>query len=332
MDINRSSLLAPRHSRLAPRPGFTIVELLVVIAIIGALVALLLPAVQAAREAARRTQCRNHLKQIGLAVLNFETTHRTLPPPHVLPEGGGLVAGPTFYSDLGSMFVLLLPYLEDAARYDAYELSKPPTFTSGEVDNLKIASTALPGYICPSMSLPRSVPDACGEKLGPGSYLISSRVRYQPQFALDGAFATPPIAGHRYDLGLRKIVDGTSHTMLVGETDYDWASYRWSEHSIAGCQSNGGACWGDFTWAHGYWHFAFGHTGFVPGQSTNYNFNDPSVAWDSRYRTTFRSDHAGGVQFVFIDGSVRFIDNAIAREAHFALITRAGGEIASEPE
>src|SRR5262245_46847140 len=142
--------------------GFTIVELLVVIAIVGVLIALLLPAVQAARESARRVQCRNHLKQIGLAVLNFETTHRTLPPPHVLPEGGGLVAGPTFYSDLGSAFVLLLPYLEDAARYDTYNLAKPPTDSA----NLYIAGVALPGYTCPSMSLPRTVPDACGERLG----------------------------------------------------------------------------------------------------------------------------------------------------------------------
>jgi prepilin-type N-terminal cleavage/methylation domain-containing protein/prepilin-type processing-associated H-X9-DG protein len=308
--------------------GFTIVELLVVIAVIGALVSLLLPAMQSAREAARRVQCRNHLKQIGLAVLNFESAQRTLPPPHVLSEGGGLVAGPTFYSDLGSMFVLLLPYLEDAARYDAYVLTKPPT----DAENLRIAGVALPGYVCPSMSLPRTVPDACGERLGPGSYLISSRVRYQPQYALDGAFAVPPAAGQRYELGIKRFTDGTTHTLLVGETNYGWASYKWSEHSIAGCQSNGGACWGDFTWAHGYWHFAFGHTGFVPGQPSNYNFNNPSANWDSRFRTTFRSDHPGGVQVVFVDGSVHFLRTEIDRDTHFALVTRAGGEVSPSVE
>jgi len=312
--------------------GFTIVELLVVIAIIGALVALLLPAVQSAREAARRTSCTNNLKQIGLAVLNFENTHQTLPPPHVLSEGGGLVAGPTFYSGLGSTFVLLLQYLEDGSRYEAYDLTRPPSYRDATVDNRKITSAALPAYMCPSMALPRAVPDACGEELGPGSYLISTRVRYQPQFALDGAFATPPSAGRRYNLGLAKIVDGTSHTLLVGETDYDWRDYSWAEHTIGACQKNGGSCWGDFAWAHGYWHFAFGHTGYTPGQGTNYNFNNPTVEWDGRYRTTFRSDHSDGVQFVCLDGSVHYLHTEIEQATLFALITRLGGEVAALPE
>lgn len=310
------------------RRGFTIVELLVVIAIIGLLVALLLPAVQAAREAARRTSCKNNLKQIGLATLNFETAHRTLPPPAVLAEGGGLVAGDTFYSGLGSTFVLLLPYLEEASRFAAYDLAKPPGFKGPSADNVAIAGKPLPVYTCPSMVLPREVPAPCGEVLGPGSYLISSRVRYQPQFALDGAFATPPAKGRRYQLGLQGIVDGASNTLLVGETNYAWADYTWSQHTSTACQSIGGSCWGDHTWAEGYWHFAFGHTGFTDGEPTKFNFNDPSIAWDSRYRTTFRSDHAGGVQFVLVDGSVHFLRSDMDRQAIFALVTRDGAETA----
>jgi hypothetical protein len=195
---------------------------------------------------------------------------------------------------------MLLPYLEQNTAFAAYNLTRPP----GDPANLPITGRALPVYTCPSMALPRVVPDPCGETLGPGSYLISSRVRYMPQFALDGAFATPPEAGKRYELGFDRIVDGSSHTLLVGETDYDWADYLWTNHTLGPCHGNSGSCWGDFKWAEGYWHFAFGHTGFSIGQATRFNFNDPSQAWDGRYRTTFRSDHPGGVQFVLVDGSV----------------------------
>lgn len=307
--------------------GFTLVELLVVIAVIGLLVALMLPAIQSARESARRTSCTNNLKQIGAAVLNFESSQRTLPPPAVLASGGGLVAGPTFYSGLGGVFVLMLPYLEEGARFDTYDITKPPSFSDLTVNNLKVTATALPAYICPSMSLPRTVPDPCGEELGPGGYLISSRVRYQPQFALDGAFATPPSAGTRYNLGLQKIIDGTSHTLLIGETNYGWADYSWRQHTIGDCQKNAGPCWGDYAWAHGYWHFAFGHTGFTPGQGTAYNFNNPAAEWDGRHRTTFRGDHPGGAQFVLVDGSVHFVRTEIEPNTLMALVTRAGGEV-----
>lgn len=319
------------HSRLRAR-AFTLVELLVVIAIIGILVALLLPAVQSARESARKISCKNKLKQIGLATLHFENVHRTLPPPQVLGEGGGLVSGGSFYSGLGSMFVLLLPYLEEGASFDTYDLTKPPSFREGSVDNLSVTQSALPAYNCPSMLMPRTAPDPCGESLGPGSYLISSRVRYLPQFALTGAFDTPPKVGQRYRLGLQRITDGTSHTLLIGETSYGLKNYRWVEHTASGCKSNGGTCWGDYSWAQGYWHFAFGHTGWTPHQKSRYNFNDTDASWDSRQRTTFRSDHPGGVQFVLVDGSVHFIQDTIQRETLFALITRDGGEVDSSLE
>ncbi|MCA9091767.1 MAG: DUF1559 domain-containing protein, partial [Planctomycetaceae bacterium] len=94
--------------RSGARRGFTLIELLVVIAIVGVLVALLLPAVQAAREAARRMSCQNNLKQIGLATQNFEAQQGTLPPPNV---------GSSAYQDFGSTFVALLPYLEQASLY-----------------------------------------------------------------------------------------------------------------------------------------------------------------------------------------------------------------------
>jgi len=313
------------------RYGFTLIELLVVIAIIGVLIAMLLPAVQAAREAARRCSCRNNLKQVALAVLNFESAHETLPPPRVLEEGGGLLAGENegAYGSLGSTFVLLLPYLEQGAAYADYDLTQPPDRVDLEagINNLLITSAPQPMYTCPSMFLPRNVPDTCGEKFGPGSYVISTRTRYRPETVLDGAFMVP-VAGHPYRLGFDKLLDGSSNTLLVGETNYGWSDFRWEVHAIGSCKNNGGECWGDYTWAEGYWLKSLGHTGYTPVEASKYNFNDPSKKWDEqgRYRTTYRSDHPGGVQFALVDGSVQFLRTEIERETLFALITRGGEE------
>ncbi|WP_442482300.1 DUF1559 family PulG-like putative transporter [Aeoliella sp. SH292] len=309
--------------RTIVRGGFTLVELLVVIAIIGNLVAILLPAIQSAREAARRCQCRNNLKQIGLASLNFESTHKTFPPPQVLPEGGGLVGGNGGnYGHLGSVFVMLLPYLEAGNLYDAYSIEEAPSSAT----NRQFTSGPLAAYMCPSMHLPRHVPDPCGESLGPGSYMPSTRVAYGTPGVLDGAFDNPPGANERYKLGAQRITDGLSNTLLVGETNYGLENYRWSEHSSSGCHANGGPCYGDFTWAQGYWHYAFGHTGWNKGQPSRFHFNDTTAGFDARQRTTFRSDHSGGVHFVLLDGSVQWVSGDIDRDALFALITRAGGD------
>ena len=317
--------------------AFTIVELLVVIAIVGILIAMLLPAVQSAREAARRVSCKNKLKQIGLAVQQFADTHKTLPPPSILPNGGGLVTGGgtgDLYNDLGSMFVLILPYLEQGSRFDAYDIEKPPTYRDDEVDNLSITESALPDYQCPSMVMQRHAPDPC-ERLGPGSYLMSvfvERLNVAP--ARVGAFGAPPDGpGRRYNLRIAEVTDGLSKTFLVGETNYNYPTYRWNEHPNSGCHVNGDSpCWGSFKWAHGYWIMAYGHTGWRRFQQSKYNFNDTTKPWDLGYLTTYRSDHTSGVQFVMLDGSVHFIRDDIEQDTLFALITRAGGEIVNIPK
>lgn len=291
--------------RAAGASGFTLVELLVVIAIIGILIALLLPAIQAAREAARRCSCINNLKQIGIATQNYHDTNKHLPPPN-------LAGTFKFY---GSAFVVLLPYLEESSRYAQYDVTK----AVNEGDNLKVTGHPIDVYLCPSMSLPRAVPEtSCGEVLGPGSYLLSTRTKYLPYLTLDGAFTTP-VADGSYSLALRHITDGTSKTLLVGEINYGVQEYVWGEECSDGA---GTPKYGDHTWAEGYWYSSWGH--MASNKPHAYNNSSQDINPDGR--RTFRSDHPGGVQFVFVDGSVRFLTNESDPLVRSALVTRAGEE------
>ncbi len=120
MDKIRSLRTYNRFRR--PLHGFTLVELLVVIAIIGILIALLLPAVQAAREAARRMHCANNLKQIGLALLNYESQHGVFPPGGVTKTTTCNLSGSEADDSMAPWTVVILPFLEDMARYKEYDL------------------------------------------------------------------------------------------------------------------------------------------------------------------------------------------------------------------
>jgi prepilin-type N-terminal cleavage/methylation domain-containing protein/prepilin-type processing-associated H-X9-DG protein len=292
------------HSRFAHR-GFTLVELLVVIAIVGILIALLLPAIQAAREAARRMSCQNNLKQIGLAVQNYAQAQHHLPPPKI---GAGQ------YNELGGTFIALLPYLEEANRFDQYDQTKDVN----DPINLPITGKPVDVYLCPSMAMNRVMPEeAAGEKLGPGSYLISTRTEYNKYGALDGAFANPADNGH-YSLNFKHIADGTSKTLLVGETNFGHQKRLWNGIG----DLDGTPMWGDQSWAHGYWALAWGHMAA----------NDPSLYNNSvvykapMSNRCFRSDHSGGVQFAMLDGSVRFLTNDSDPNVRRALVTRAGSD------
>src|SRR5215510_4386620 len=143
----------PPMSRVRCRRAFTLVELLVVIAIIGVLVALLLPAVQAAREASRRSKCQNNLKQIGLALLNYEGTFLVYPPSSTSGFGKGVWnypgTGPTDKNiHLHSFASLLLPYLEQTS----VQANINYNVSALDPANRTVASTILPFYRCPSYS------------------------------------------------------------------------------------------------------------------------------------------------------------------------------------
>lgn len=296
---------APRPRPTSRRRAFTLVELLVSIAIIGVLVALLLPAVQAARGAARRVSCSNNLRQIGLATINFHDSNGHLPPPKL---------GDANTSSLGSTWVLLLPYLEQGARFERYD----PTLNIYDPHNAPITSGTINTYLCPAMQLPATSPSDGGTPLGPGSYIISTRTDYLP-FSNNGAFGDMKKQG-RYRLALRHIEDGTSHTLLAGEINYAFdlkeppASFE--QGGVNGKRSS-------YAWAEGYWLQAWGHM----AASLPQLFNNSEQYANPDSSRTFRSDHAGGVHFVLLDGSVQFITDDTNPDIRRALVTRAGGEI-----
>jgi prepilin-type processing-associated H-X9-DG protein len=222
------------------------------------------------------------------------------------------------------MFVMLLPYLEETTRYAGFD----PTKSVFANVNLPTTSGIIPVYLCPSMRLPREVPATdCSEQLAPGSYLISTRTDYA-QFALsdpatmDGAFEYPT-PEKPYRLDYQHFDDGLSKTLLIGETNYGFVDWKWED-----CPSRPGQSqWGDQTWADGYWALSWGHIDWdLYRQVRIASFN---VTWAVNKRTTrrvFRSDHPGGAQFVFVDGSVHFVSETIEYPVLRALVTRAGGE------
>ncbi len=222
-----------RHSGRSRSAGFTLVELLVVIAIIGILVSLLLPAVQAAREAARRMQCGNNLKQIGLATHNYHDTFKMFPP-------GGITLGNCCGTpSLVTWTISILPFMEQQNLYDQYNMN----LFNEDVRNSPVNQTILPVYICPSdintkaTDRPESGPGS-GRQYAPGSYrAVSGRTRGSvagdayadnSQIWSDGAYpffnrgvlhhvGTRRNAGSAQQETMASILDGTSNTIMVGE-------------------------------------------------------------------------------------------------------------------
>jgi prepilin-type N-terminal cleavage/methylation domain-containing protein len=287
--------------------GFTLVELLVVIAIIGVLVALLLPAVQAAREAARRSTCSNNLKQIGLAALNHHSAHGTLPPglTAVLVNGKEI--------DGYAWSVFLLPYLEQQAIYDAYKadlpnLPLPRCYRTDPSDPVQWSQTVLPVYSCPSSRLPERSPGS----IGPFNIILGcSKNDYkgcsgdQDDGALIQARFADVLGLSGYvGFKLRQFTDGTSKTFFVGESSY------YTRLSIEGGLTDPAI------------------PGNSPGKSDDRKFPvwigavnlDESNLAETNCETplgvrarndVFYSEHTGIVQFVYADGSVHPISEDI---------------------
>lgn len=314
------------HRRL--RRGFTLIELLVVIAIIGVLIALLLPAVQAAREAARRSQCVNNLKQIGLALANYESANGSF-PPGAIGYGSGTNQD-CAHARNHTFFALILPYMEQKNVYDAINFSVGAADTSGvygvavngAIMNLTAYNSRVAGYLCPSdVGVLGTQWTVVG--YSPTSYAgVSGNVDvwhwwYGCPASPDPAIEPDGMFGTDYTYRQADIVDGTSNTMFVGETsrfkqDPDpifnfWTNSGWYGSSVAGVTRI----------------TAFASTvpkpnasmlPNEPGGDGSYNINwsvNPTSNYHLMGQWGFRSLHPGGVNFAFGDGSVRFIKESV---------------------
>jgi prepilin-type N-terminal cleavage/methylation domain-containing protein/prepilin-type processing-associated H-X9-DG protein len=305
-------------SRFRHRSGFTLVELLVVIAIIGILVALLLPAVQAAREAARRTSCVNKLKQIALSTHNFHDTYQVF--PYAVREKQPNETLNTYSTGL----IQLLPFMEGdaiARRWNPKLTRNDPTDPDGDgFSNATLQQLKIPVYTCPTMTPPSG---PLPENRGPCSYLLSSgsvdvqMMHYptMPEPEFDGAIVpfkeflsdgvTPSV--NNKTTRMADLVDGTSSTFLAGETDF--APKGMPSTSMGG------------VWGYGYLGYSWGST-FLP-----FNKHDNTATVYGAYR----SQHPGGANFALCDGSVRFVQTNIDTVIYKAASTRNSGEIVTLP-
>ena len=333
--------------RGAGRPrAFTLVELLVVIAIIGILVALLLPAIQAAREAARRSQCQNNLKQIGLAVLNYESSTKTLPPGCFLGEGSAWSAFILPYLEEGVVFDWLTIGETDAGNFQ-WANSSPYTDAAllpNSHRNVRVVETVMPAYRCPSAGLPEHQTDVSADnwfvmRRSPASYLgvVSGlETRQHPLWRMRYAKAPvenpffPGVDGvmvglhHRDEAGVRikmkMITDGISKTALAGEAVHDSdvveAKGTQKEPRPGGRQDH---WWGgsDDIDTSPFMDLSemLGSTGVPINAQRTYGQKDcdanPESPGCQALQLSFGSKHPGVAQMVFCDGHVEAVQEDI---------------------
>ncbi len=282
--------------------GFTLVELLVVIAIIGILIALLLPAVQAAREAARRSQCSNNLKQLGLALQNYHDTFKSFPPAWVISRGGA--ATPNDYPHWG-WGALLLPFIEQQAMHDGLNVGPSHVIDAASVPaTLALLQTPLSGYRCPSDTGPELNVGRAQSGIEPATSNYVGAMR-----SYSGNVTVPHNNNENRERGIfvenkgtkiRDILDGTSNTISVGERRWQFKATNGSQRQARAAliigvrRRNNNPGW---------------HRGDQIGIGrTRLNFNAPN---NSRARRGFSSKHPGGSQFAFADGSSHFISETI---------------------
>ena len=343
--------------------AFTLVELLVVIAIIGILIALLLPAVQAAREAARRLWCTNNLKQLGLAVHNHESAYRVMPAAFtgtVPSEFAWYGIPPYLWS--WSALAELSPFLEQTNIYNTMNL-RLPTFDFTDIPDFPITQPNRPAvattvglFLCPSDARQPVTGNAYGvDNPGPTNYVFcigSGTTRGGAPFGrlwnTDGAF----MAKNRQSFSA--ITDGLSNTCLASESTlgvgatstttkptgkayrYHYAYAGYGAFSLTESLCEGATQWNfefprGFTWATGEYRCASYNHYMTPNSTMMDCIANDIAPGEGQYSSmgfrAARSWHTGGVGTLFGDGSVQFMSDTISLDVWRAVATRNGGEV-----
>ncbi len=338
------------------RPGFTLIELLVVIAIIAILVALLLPAVQQAREAARRTQCKNNLKQIGLALHNYEGTYGKLPDACFTAVSGapGLFGSGTYDHDGFGWLCMALPYVEQAAVYQRINpqghpgIFENPAVTAAHygagVTFVPGGNTIIPGYRCPSSTLPAVIPANWqipgSGALGAGSvpnakpYSVGYSVTDYKAAAHSNLSDFDGLMKKSWEGGaakFRDITDGLSNTMMAGESSYASAG------NVSGTTAGPGARATTAPTSFQDMPAWIGSLGSDEVVRINGRVNSPINARTNPNKMYLANNddnafsyHTGGAQFLLADGSVRFVSENVDMPTYSALFSMNGGEVVGE--
>jgi prepilin-type N-terminal cleavage/methylation domain-containing protein/prepilin-type processing-associated H-X9-DG protein len=325
-----------RKTRTRMRQGFTLIELLVVIAIIAVLVGLLLPAVQKTREAANRMSCQNNLKQLGLAVHSFHDAHSHLPSTQRPPSNAAPLPRQGW-------MLFILPYIEQVNLYNQYDFTQSWFVAT----NLPVTGTQLKIFECPSSQNPQRL-DWDQSTSGPPNFatppsLVAGTTDYAAINAVDGRLGTAGLvdaataaAGamqQNAKVRIADITDGLSNTILVAESSGRPFLYRGgaqfgsfpTDHVVGGAWARAGS---DIT-LNGTTPDGVSSPGPCPMNCAN---GTDALAYPDPYfgihgTGDIYSFHTGGVNFLFGDGSVHFLNQTIDIRIIADLVTSAAGEV-----